>query len=214
MSVFTQPKCKRCRAAGVKLFLKGEKCYTPKCPVVRRKYGPGIHGFKSSRSRLTAYGKQLKEKQRVKAIYGLRERQLLRYYDKARTMSGDVGHNFLMLLEKRLDNVVYRLGISKSRGEARQTVNHGHILLNNKKVNIPSILVRPGDEVGIRSGSIAKSLFLNLESKLSGASLPSWLGWESIDSKRDIKAKILKNPPLEELPEEVDARSIIEYYSK
>lgn len=210
MSVFLSAKCKRCRRAGVKLFLKAEKCYTAKCPLVRRRYPPGAHGFKSMHARMTPYGKQLAEKQKLKNMYGLRERQLIKYYYMARSMAGDVGQNFLTLLETRIDNIVYRLGIASSRSEARQIVGHGHMLLNNKKIDIPSVLLRPGDSITIRPHSAGKKPFEEVKSKIMKAELPSWLIWEL----GQLRADVVAHPQDEDLKSEVDIRSIIEYYSK
>lgn len=210
MSLFSDAKCARCRRAGVKLFLKGDKCYTPKCPVVRRKYPPGQHGLKSARRRPTSYGKQLLEKQKVKIMYGLRERQMVSYYDKARVMTGDVGKNFLSQLEQRLDNVVYRLGYARSRDAARQLVGHGHLTVNGKKVTVPSIQVRPGDEIAVRKTSESRAPFNDLGKKMVSVELPVWLVWDAGQSK----GKVMDRPSIDELMNEVDVRSIIEYYSK
>ncbi len=210
MSTLIDAKCARCRRAGTKLFLKGEKCFSPKCPVVRRRYPPGMHGIKAARMRLTPYGKQLKEKQKVKIMYGLRERQLVGYYDKARTMVGDVGKNFLSQLEERLDNVVYRLGFAPSRQGARQLVGHGHITVNGKKATIPSIQVKPGYEIAVRKGSVQKGPFTELEARMGRTEHPVWIVWDH----NEQKGKIMDRPDLAELMNEVDVRSIIEYYSK
>lgn len=155
-----EPKCKQCRREGTKLSLKGEKCMTAKCPMVKRSYRPGQHG-PVTRVRPTPYGTQLREKQKAKATYGLMERQFRNYFDKAKRVTGDTTDVFVRLLEMRLDNVVYRLGFARSRSLARQIVNHGHVLVNGKSVTIPSYQVRSGDIVTlsekIRKGSTLQS---------------------------------------------------------
>ena len=153
MSKYTGPDCRQCRREGAKLFLKGDRCYSAKCALVKRSSVPGQHGV--SRKKITDYGQQLREKQKTKRIYGLGEKQFHNYYLKAEKMRGVTGTNMLVLLERRLDNVVYRLGLGTSRAQARQIVNHGLITVNGKKVNIPSYLVSVGDIIAVNLSASA-----------------------------------------------------------
>ena len=168
MSKDLDHKCKQCRREGVKLFLKGEKCYGPKCPIVRRNYPPGIHGAKKTRQRLTEYGHQLREKQKAKKIYGILERPFRNYYQKAIKQKGDTNEILGQLLEMRLDNVIYRLGLAKSRKAARQLVSHGFFLVNGKKVNIPSYQVKIKDEITIKPSLVLKAPLVLKAQTLSG----------------------------------------------
>ena len=160
MAKYTGADCKLCRREGCKLFLKGERCLTKKCAIERRPVAPGVHG--AARKKVTEYGLQLREKQKVKRTYGLLEKQFKGYYNKASKMSGIVGENMLSLLERRLDNVVFRMGIGASRAESRQIVNHGHITVNGKVVNIPSFLVSVDDVIAIKESKKEKPMFKNL----------------------------------------------------
>lgn len=203
------PKCKKCRREGVKLFLKGEKCYSPKCPMVKRNYPPGVHGAKGPK-RLTEYGTQLREKQKAKRIYNLLEKQFRLTFDRASSLGGDVRENLLRLLEMRLDNVVYRLGLASSRSQARQLVNHGHFLVNNRKVNIPSFVVKTGDIVKIKKASRNKKSFRNIGEKIKKDKLPSWL---NLDLEK-LEAKVLHAPAKSDTEQNIDAQAIVEYYSR
>ena len=202
-------KCKICRREGIKLFLKGEKCYSSKCPFIKRKYPPGIHGPKGY-PKLSDYGRQLREKQKLKRIYGVSERQLKIYYKKAIKGLG-TEENLLRFLEQRLDNVVYRVGFAPSRSAARQIVNHGHIRVNNKKVNIPSFQVKIGNEITPKPGSkMIKKIKENLLANKERIKIPNWL---SLDEDRLI-VKVLKKPTFDDFPKDIDIKKIIEFYSR
>ncbi len=209
MGKLLDPKCKQCRREGTKLFLKGEKCLSVKCPIVKRNYPPGIHGVKGRR-RPTEYGNQLREKQKAKRVYGILERQFRNYYLKAIRQKGDTGETIQQFLEMRLDNIIFRLGLAKSRKQARQMVNHGLFLVNNKKVNIPSYQVRTKDEIAINPGKIESKIFTDLEKKLEDYESPAWISFD-IKTK---KAKILNKPSGKELEQTFNPRLIVEFYSK
>jgi len=202
-------KCKQCRRVGEKLFLKGERCFGPKCAMVKRNYAPGFHGVKG-RKRLSDYGLQLQEKQKAKKYYGLLEKQFRLTFTKASKKQGDAGKNFLKLLEMRLDNVIFRLGLASSRSQARQMVNHGHFTINGRKANIPSIIVKLGQVVKIKKNSQNNRYFKNLEEKLKKADRPSWLSFDV----KDLSSKVLHEPKDEDLPQNINVQMIIEYYSK
>lgn len=202
-------QCARCRRAGEKLFLKGDKCFTVKCPLTRRGFPPGQHG-PTKRVRLTSYGEQLKEKQKAKRVYGLRERQFSNYVAKASKRKGNTAEGLLKFLEKRLDNVVYRLGFAKSRESARQIVSHCHILVNNKRVNIPSFQVESDQIISIAEKSQPKKLFENLKQILIKHEVPTWL---SLDAEK-LSGKILSEPKVEDIQVNFDPRKIIEFYSR
>lgn len=193
--------CRKCRREGVKLFLKGEKCFSGKCPVSTRAYPPGQHG-PSSFSKLSEYGKQLREKQKVKRIYGLSETQLKNYYKKASKMAGDTSENLIGLLEVRLDSIIYRLGFSPSRSTARQMVSHKFFLIDGRAVNIPSHIITKRDEIS-----------LNPTKKINpkdNSNLPSWLAF---DAKKFV-AKLKNFPNKEEIELPFDINLVIEYYSR
>lgn len=202
-------KCKQCRRIGEKLFLKGERCSTPKCAMVKRNYVPGFHGPKMRR-KLSDYGQQLAEKQKTKKLYGLMEKQFRLTFEKATKKSGDAGKNFLRMLEMRLDNVVYRLGFATSRAQARQLVNHGHFTLSDRKASTPSIIVKEGQVVKIKKSSANSPYFRNNKERVIKAERPSWLNFNS----EDMSAKVLHEPKDTDLPQNVNAQVIIEYYSK
>ena len=202
------PKCKRCRREGEKLYLKAEKCFTPKCPMVKRNYPPGMHGPKLHGQRLTQYGTQLREKQKVKHIYGILEKQFSNYVKKAMRKEGDSGENLLYLLELRLDNIVYRLGLAKSRSIARQLVSHNHILVNGKAVNIPSAQLKVSDKISIKEKS--KKLFVDTAKNPKKNDLPSWLEFD----QKALVGKVLSKPPFEEVKQSFNIPIVIEYYSR
>lgn len=204
-----EPQCKQCRRIGEKLFLKGEKCTTPKCPLVKRPYPPGTHGPKG-KQRQTDYGLQLQEKQKAKKSYGLTEKQFELTLNRAKKKTGDANENFLKLLETRLDNTIYRLGFASSHFEARQLVNHGHFLVNNKKVNIPSCNVKAGNVIKLKPSSRRLKIFTNIEEKLKKKELPSWL---NLDLK-ELTAKVLHEPKPEDLKTNINFYMIIEFYSR
>lgn len=203
------PKCKKCRREGDKLFLKGERCFTAKCAVVKRKYPPGIHGVKRP-SRLSEYGQQLRAKQKLKRSYSVLEHQFINYYKSAKNQKGDTGATLVELLESRLDNVIYRLGFIKSRNLARQLVSHGHFLVNDKRINIPSYQIKVGDTIKIREKSLQLAPFKNLIKFLEKHKLPEWIMFD----KDKLEAKILNKPKTDDLKESFNVNLIIEYYSR
>ena len=206
MAKYTGADCKICRREGCKLFLKGERCLTKKCAFERRPNVPGVHG--AARKKITEYGLQLREKQKVKRAYGLQEKQFRSYYAKANTMRGKVGENMLSLLERRLDNVVYRMGIGASRAESRQIVNHGHITVNGKTVNIPSYIIKVDDVVSIKENKRELQMFKDL--KDVKVVMPKWLEFDS--SK--LTGKINALPTREDIDMNIQEHLIIELYSK
>ena len=208
MSKKINTNCAQCRRAGVKLMLKGEKCLGPKCPFAKRSYAPGQHGPDSRRGKLSGYGAQLKEKQKAKRTYGLIERQFANYVNKAGAKLGDTSKILLAMLEQRLDNVVYRMGLGKSRLAARQIVSHGLVTVNGKKVDVPSYNVKIGDIVALSTKGKNKKGFENIGEKLSKVETPAWL---NLDVK-NISAKVLNVPQVEDPGFSVKA--IIEYYSR
>ncbi len=206
MAKYTGADCKICRREGCKLFLKGERCLTKKCSFERRPNVPGVHG--AARKKITEYGLQLREKQKVKRAYGLQEKQFRGYYEKANTMRGKVGENMLSLLERRLDNVVYRMGIGASRAESRQIVNHGHITVNGRAVNIPSFIVKADDVIAIKENKRELQMFKDL--KDVKVVMPKWLEFDS--SK--LTGKINALPTREDIDMNIQEHLIIELYSK
>ncbi|MFA6098465.1 MAG: 30S ribosomal protein S4 [Patescibacteria group bacterium] len=203
-------KCKQCRRIGEKLFLKGERCFTPKCAMIKRNYPPGMHGVKGS-SRLSEYGMQLREKQRAAKTYHILEKQFSNYYKKAKQLKGETSDNFLRLLELRLDNVIYRLGLTKSRSIASQLISHGHIFVNGKKLDISSYQTRVGDIITLKPLSKKKVFFEELVKKINKKDLPKWLIY--VDDK-ELQAKVISQPAKEDLPGDINAPIIIEYYSR
>lgn len=208
------PVCKLCRREGEKLFLKGSRCMSPKCAVERRSYPPGQHGKEGQfrRGRASDYLTQLREKQKARRIYGVFERQFSTYFDKAERSSGLTGTNLLVFLESRLDNVIYRLGLAESRPQARQLVSHGHIMLNGRKTDVPSALVRPGDKISIRPESMKRSFFKALRQELEDrrVHVPRWL---SLDT-RQISATVLNLPARDDIDVSLNEQLIVEYYSR
>lgn len=202
--------CKKCRRAGQKLFLKEERCFTPKCAMIKRPYPPGIHGKK--RKTISEYGAQLTEKQKVCQIYNIREKQFKRYFREAAKEKGVIGENLSRKLETRLDNVIFRLGLAGSRGKARQLVSHGHILVNNKKVNIPSFGVESKDVIKIKKSSLSLSPFKDLKIKLKKYKTPDWLSLSL--SKDKLEGKVISLPKPEDVSIPVDMQMIVEYYSR
>lgn len=201
------PKCKKCRRENEKLFLKGERCFSPKCAMVKRNYPPGLHGPKRQ-SRPTQYGMQLREKQKVKKIYGVLEKQFRNYYTKAARQSGNASENLLRLLEMRLDNVVYRLGLASSRNLARQLVSHGHLCVNNKKVTIPSYQVKVGDKISVKPGNEQTPLFRDFLKASKKRDLPDWL------ELNELEGKVTSLPKLDEIMQSFNMSLIIEFYSR
>jgi small subunit ribosomal protein S4 len=204
--------CKKCRRAGEKLFLKEERCFTPKCAMVKKPYPPGMR-VKKHRSALSEYGLQLREKQNARKIYNISEKQFKRYFVEASKVKGKVPDMLLQKLETRLDNVLFRLGLTGSRAKARQIVSHGHIILNGKKVTIPSINAKKGDVIEIRKGSMEKAPFKDLENKLKKIEPPLWLTIEKNDAN-EFRAKVLGMPERSEVNVPFDLAMIIEFYSR
>ncbi len=209
MARYTNPSCKICRQQGQKLFLKGERCFSERCPFNKRPYPPGEHGPRLRRRKITDYGMQLREKQKMKSIYGVLEKQFRKYYYMSTRMGGDKSENLALIVESRLDNVVFRMGFANSRKQARQLVSHGHFLLNGKKANIPSILLKPGDVVEVKESSRDSKLFKDLSSKSTEA-LPAWVSADYTN----FKGTFISKPKLEDLELPVDVTKIIELYSK
>lgn len=201
-------KCRICRREREKLFLKGERCYSPKCAMIKKNYPPGLHGIKSA-ARPTDYGLQLREKQKLKRIYRILEKQLKNYFKKAQKKKGDVGQNLLKMLELRLDNLIYRIGLFPSRNMARQAISHGHVLVNKKRVNIPSysVSVKKGEIIKFKEISLIKRLAEERKGKLE---IPKWL---SFDDKK-LELKLIEEPSEKDLPQNVNIKLIIEYYSR
>lgn len=209
MGKYIGPKFKKSRRAGVKLMLRGKSSESPNSPFVKRSYPPGIHGPKGH-GRKTQYGTQLMEKQKARWTYGLRERQFRKYFEKALHTKGDTGEVLVKSLEMRLDNVVYRMGFATTRSQARQLVNHWHILVNGKKVDIPSYPVKVGDEISIRDKS--KKLQL-LKENMQGVVIESLPGWVTVDTEKMI-GKVVTEPKVDEIELLFDLTSIVEFYSR
>lgn len=208
MARYRDALCRLCRRESEKLFLKGDRCYTDKCAVERRKYSPGQHGQR--RRKLSDYALQLREKQKAKETYGVLEKQFRRYYYMADKKKGVTGSNLLQLLESRLDNVVYRMGLASNRRQARQFVLHGHVTLNDRRVNIPSCLVKPGDMIGLKESSKKIAMIEENVAKIEHRGLPSWV---EVDTT-SLKGKVLHVPARDEIEIPVQEQLIIELYSK
>lgn len=208
MSRYIGPVCRLCRREGVKLYLKGAKCYTDKCPVTRRPAPPGQHGL--SRRKQSEYGIQLREKQKLRRFYGVLERQFQRYFDLANRKKGVTGEVLLQTLERRLDNIIYRLGLAGSRKEARQIVRHGHIEVNGRKVDIPSYLVRPGDVVAVREGSSGHVRIKELAEAGGAHTLPAWLTFEP----EALRGTVVRYPNRDEIDAPVQEHLVVELYSR
>jgi len=205
----TDPKCKQCRREGVKLFLKGERCLTLKCAIERRNYAPGEHG-QNFRRKVTEYGVQLREKQKARRMYGILERQFRGYYAKAARQKGVTGENLLRMLELRLDNLVYRLGLASSRSQARQMVLHRHLSVNGQTVTIPSYQCKAGDRIEVRTGSQKVDLF---KSSLDARDPNSLVSWLTVD-KDKLSGSVLQAPSRAEIPVPLNEQLIVELYSK
>ena len=208
MARYNGSVCRLCRREGTKLFLKGDRCYTEKCSIEKRAYPPGQHG--QGRTRFSDYGLQLREKQKVKRMYGMLEKQFRLTYAKASSMKGRAGENLLILLERRLDNVVFRLGFATSRAEARQLVKHGHFKVNGRKAHTPSMLLRPGDEVSLRAKSTEVGRIVGALDALEGKSLPQWLELE----KEEFKGTVKQLPVREDITLPIEEQLIVEHYSR
>jgi small subunit ribosomal protein S4 len=209
MARYIGPVCRLCRREGMKLFLKGERCYTEKCAIEKRNFAPGQHG-KTRKSKLAGYGIQLREKQKVKRIYGVLEDQFRRYFEQAERTRGITGETLLQLLERRLDNVAYRLGFATSRAQARQLVRHGHFTINGRKVDIPSFSVKPGDVVSIRQTSRTNPAIVHALEEVKGRGVPEWLSFD----QAAMSAKVGSIPTREQINLPVQEQLIVELYSK
>ncbi|MDD5626202.1 MAG: 30S ribosomal protein S4 [Patescibacteria group bacterium] len=203
------PQCKICRREGKKLFLKGDRCNAAKCPLLKRKYPPGMHGPKGY-GRLSEYGVQLRAKQCLKRSYNILEQQIKNYFKKAKRLKGDTGVNFMKLIELRLDSVIYLAGFVNSRKNARQTVSHGNIFVNNKAVDIPSYQVKVGDVITPRP---KKEITDKVSEQLTSRKDQGLKSWFNVDAK-NLKITILKEPEPEDLPKEFDTKLIIEFYNR
>lgn len=203
-----EPDCRQCRREGCKLFLKGERCTTKKCAMERRPVIPGQHGNSKRRVAFSEYGTQLREKQKVKRMYGVLEKQFREYYEKASKMKGVTGENMLSLIERRLDNVVYRMGIGASRKQARQIVNHGLITVNGKRVNIASYIVKAGDVVAIKENKQQNEMFKDLRG--SKVVMPKWLEFDT----NAFSGKIVTLPTREDVDADIKEQLIVELYSR
>jgi small subunit ribosomal protein S4 len=211
MARYNGPVCKLCRREGQKLFLKGVKCYTEKCPVERRAYPPGHHGPAQARRRKQSdYAVQLREKQKVKRIYGLGERQFRNLFEKAAVLTGITGENLIVALESRLDNIVFRMGFAPSRAAARQLVRHRHVEVNGRIVDIPSYHVSAGDEVALKTES--RQLVL-VEESLESRTRPQLLDWLALDQKNRV-GRMVRKPTREDIPLAAQEQLIVELYSK
>ena len=208
MARYTGPNCKMCRREGCKLYLKGERCTNGKCAFDHRSTAPGQHG--AARKKVGEYGKQLREKQKARRYYGVLEGQFKHYYEMAEKMDGITGQNLLTLLERRLDNVVFRMGMAASRKEARQLVLHAHFTLNGKKVSIPSILVKPGDVIAVKETSKESAKIKALVEALPTVTAPKWI---DVNAK-DACAKIVAAPQRDDIDFEIEEQLIVELYSK
>jgi small subunit ribosomal protein S4 len=209
MAVYHDARCRLCRREGMKLFLKGQRCFSDKCAIERRGYAPGEHG-KSRRVKETNYGIQLREKQKARRIYGLLEGQFRHYFSKAAVTKGVTGEVLLQMLERRLDNVVFRLGFAASRSAGRQLVRHGHVAVNGRKVDIPSVQVRAGDEISVRDKSKKNaSIAASLEAR-KGQGVPEWLNLDS----NALSGRVLNIPTRQSIPVQINEQLIVELYSK
>ncbi|MDF1499995.1 MAG: 30S ribosomal protein S4 [Anaerolineales bacterium] len=212
MSRYTGPVCKLCRREGEKLFLKGARCFSPKCAIERRSYPPGEHGRESQfrRRRVSDYSRQLREKQKTRRIYGMKERQFRRFYSNALQRRGMTGENLLTMLERRLDNVVYRLGFADSRAQARMLVTHGHFNVNGRRTDVPSMLMQKDDEIEVREGSRKRTFFKDLPAVAETKTVPDWL-------ERDVNklaGRIAKMPERSDVDANLNEQLIVEYYSR
>lgn len=208
MARYTDAVCRLCRREGVKLYLKGDRCYSDKCAIDRKGYAPGQHG--QSRKKVSEYGLQLREKQKARRIYGVLEKQFRGYFEKADRQKGITGENLLIMLERRLDNVVYRLGYASSRVEARQLVRHGHFTVNGKKVNIPSYLVNVGEVIKVTEKSAKSPKFKELAEAAAHRTPPAWLE-SNVDA---LEGRVLAFPTRDEIDTGIEEHLIVELYSK
>ena len=207
MARYIGPVCRLCRREGMKLFLKGERCYTEKCAIEKRNVPPGQHG-RARKAKMVGYGVQLREKQKVKRTYGVLENQFRRYFEAADRQKGITGELLLQSLERRLDNVVYRIGFATSRAQARQLVRHGHFLINGKKVDIPSFVMRQGDVISVRQSSLENATIAHAREEVKGRGVPQWLETDG------LTGKVAQLPTREQINLPVQEQLIVELYSK
>jgi len=208
MARYTGPNCRICRRFGMKLYLKGERCFGPKCGVERRRYPPGEHG--QGRHKVSEYGLQLGEKQKLRYIYGVLETQFRRHFAEADRLPGMTGPNLLSLLERRLDNVVYRLGFASSRDQARQLVRHGHFEVNGRKTDIPSAIVREGDDIAVRQRIRDSEYFAVTKEGLTEKSVPAWL----VLNRESLSGHVARLPERDDIDTPVNEQLVVEYYSR
>lgn len=208
MARYTEAVCRQCRREGAKLFLKGDRCYSDKCAFAVRSYAPGQHG--QARKKVSEYGIQLREKQKARRIYGILERQFHNTFVKAEKQKGITGENLLVLLERRMDNVVYRLGLADSRSQARQLVTHGHIAVNGKRLDIASALVKAGDVISVMENSRGKEYFKGMAETLATKTTPAWLVLDA----QSLGGKVDRFPTREEIDVPIEEHLIVELYSK
>ena len=210
MARYCDAVCRLCRREGTKLFLKGQRCMSDKCAIEKRNFAPGQHGKSRRPKKLIGYGLQLREKQKVRRIYGILENQFRLYFEKAARSKGITGENLLSILERRLDNAVYRLGLATSRAEARQFVRHAHIMVLGRKVNIPSFQVAPGQEIEVRQGSRQMASIQRALDISGGRNLPSWLQFD----RESMKGRVVSLPRREDVNFPIQEQMIVELYSK
>ena len=208
MARYTEAVCRQCRREGVKLFLKGDRCYSDKCAFAVRAYAPGQHG--QARKKVSEYGVQLREKQKARRIYGILERQFHNCFERAEKQKGITGENLLVMLERRLDNVVYRLGLAESRSQARQIVTHGHIAVNGRRLDIPSALVKAGDVVSVMDNSRDKEYFKGKAEVLAKQSVPAWM---TLNAEK-LSCTVDRFPTREEIDIPIEEHLVVELYSK
>lgn len=210
MARYIGPSCRQCRREGMKLFLKGERCHSEKCAIEKRNFPPGQHG-KDRKPKIVGYGLQLREKQKCRRYYGLLEQQFRNLFQRAAAMKGITGENALNMLERRLDNTIYRMGFGTSRAQSRQIVRHGHIQVNGRKVNIPSFVVKPGDLIEVREGSKGNQTILSARDATAHAPSPNWL---EVD-REGLKARVIGQPKRDDLVQiQLNEQLIVELYSK
>jgi len=213
MAINQRNKCRLCRRAGEKLFLKGDRCGSPKCAMTKRPYAPGIHGAKSSGNRkgLTEYGKQLGQKQKVKRIYGITEKQFRKHLAEAIKQKGVAGDNLIAKLESRLDNVIFRMNIAPSRASARNLVSHGHFQVNGKNLNIPSAYIKTGDKITVKKNKVVKNYFTDRQIFLKkNSSIPGWLLFDATT----MSGEMASIPNRKEININVDIQEVVEFYSR
>ncbi len=212
MAKHTDPVCRLCRREGEKLFLKGQRCFSPKCAFERRGFAPGEHGRDAQfrRRRVSDYSRQLREKQKARRIYSVREKQFRRYYHAALKRRGVTGENLLQMLERRLDNVIFRLGFAGNRAQARVLVAHGHFNINGRRTDIPSMLVRPGDQIEVRLGSRQRTYFKEMPALAETRTVPRWLDRDL----KELSGRVVQNPERQDIDASLHEQLIIEFYSR